>query len=101
LTELASVLAVPPFVALQLWSPVFLASFGKMRDFAAIVPVPKAAVDEDDLFQARENQIRAARQPMIVKTIAEPHAVNHSANRHFRLRILTPDSPHVLASLIW
>ena len=70
-----------------------------MEDLAAMMRVPEAAVDENDLLQPGKDKVRATRELAIVQTVTKPHSVYEPSHNHLRLRILAADSPHVLASL--
>jgi hypothetical protein len=66
---------------------------------AALVPMPEAAVDEDDLPAWPEAQVRAAWQIAAVQPIAISERINQSAHNQLGLGVLAPDAPHALAAL--
>lgn len=73
--------------AFELGPPVFQVGFGEPRDWASgfLVPVPEAAVDEDDGLMARERQVRRTRQVAPVQAEAVAKSVNHRADLHLGL----------------
>jgi len=58
------------------------------------VPVPEAAVYEDDLPAARKRQVRVAGQAGAMQRVAEPEPVYHASHGHLRLGVLAPHAPH-------
>jgi len=63
------------------------------------MPVPETSVNEDHLLSAKKNQIRCARQTTDMQSVAASQGKNQLANKHFRLRILGPDTAHSFTSL--
>jgi hypothetical protein len=53
-------------VALKFWKPKIKARFWQPRERAACVPMPEAAMDEDNLCAFPENDVRASRQVLDV-----------------------------------
>lgn len=56
--------------------------------------VPKAAMNQDHCFVARQNYIRLTRQGRIVKTEPKPPRVEALAQNQFRSCVCGPDSRH-------
>jgi len=71
-------------VALQLRTPILKPGFRNVGIDALPMLMPKTATDFNDFVQSWENQIRLSREVRNVESIAESHAMNHTANEHFR-----------------
>src|SRR4051812_31813697 len=63
------------------------------------VHVPKAAMNKDDLTQARKYKVGMAGKLADVKPVAVPEPMRDAADSHFGPRILAADRGHVSASL--
>jgi hypothetical protein len=63
------------------------------------MPVPEAAVHENDLSSARKHEVRGARQAADVESVPEAERVDESPNDHLGFRILAPDARHIEPSL--
>ena len=63
-----------------------------------IMPVPEAAVDENDRSMLMQNYIRSTRKFLVVKPEAEPPSVKPAPDHHFWLRVTALDSGHVPAA---
>jgi hypothetical protein len=96
LSQLLRVLRVPLTVARQLWGPIYRIALRYMAFAAVFVPVPKAAVDEDNGFPLREDDVGAPRQAFAVQPEAKPHAVEHATDPDFRPGVPRCDPPHDL-----
>ena len=96
------VFAVPAAVAFEFGAPELLPRFGHARLFAVRVgmPVPEAAVDEDDFPAAGKDEIRLARQVLAVQPEAVAHAVDEAADQQLDLAVLGADAAHQLAALL-
>jgi hypothetical protein len=68
---------------------------------AALMHMPKASVNEDDLAARREDQIRPTRQIFLMQNIAVAQTMYGPADNHFRFCVLSGDSRHIGASLLW
>lgn len=88
-------------IALKLGSPKVDASFRSARKPAAGVPVPKAAMYEDDLAAPGEDEVGSPRELPAVKTVAVAEAMHQATNGHFRARTGGTDTGHDLGSLLW
>lgn len=62
---------------------------------ATFVPVPEAAMDENDRFVFCQYNVRAAGQSADVKPKPIPHAVERTTNANFWRRVLAADLQHV------
>jgi hypothetical protein len=58
------------------------------------MPVPIATVNEHDLLQPREDEIRAARKITPMQAESKAQAMRRRTHGHFWLRVLPPDAPH-------
>jgi hypothetical protein len=58
------------------------------------MPVPEAAVDENDCLEPGEDEVRLARKVGHVQTVSESKRVEAAAQQHFGLRVLAPDARH-------
>jgi hypothetical protein len=63
------------------------------------VPVPEAAVYEDDLLQARKHEIRPTGKALGVQPEAVTEPENQLTDREFGLGVLVPNATHPLAAL--
>jgi len=55
------------------------------------MPMPKAAMDKNDLSFTWENQVWATWQISPVETVTVPHGVNHAPHCHLGACISIPD----------
>lgn len=101
LAEFAGVFFVVGDVTLKLFVPEGFVRFRGGGVFAAFVPVPETAVDKDHCFVFRQDDVRLAGQFLDVFPEAVARAVQHRADKNFRLRVFSPDSRHVPAALFW
>lgn len=65
------------------------------------MPVPEAAMNEDDLPARGKDDVWATGEVSPVEPVSIAELVEKSADGPLRSRILTPDPPHVLAALVW
>jgi len=74
---------VPRNVASDLWHPIARVAFHRSTVWASIVvmPVPKAAMDEDHFSSCGEYKIRLARQIASMDAIAIAETVKKPSNR--------------------
>jgi hypothetical protein len=63
------------------------------------MPMPETAMDENDAFQPRKDEVGAARQIPSMQPEAKSKLVDKSPHQHFRRRVLAPNATHPLASL--
>jgi|SRR5579871_4833947 len=89
---------VPAPVPCDFWSPVFESGLRHPTE-PAFVPVPEAAVDEDDLTLGTEHEVGSPRKVGLVQPIAVSHAMNEPPDQHLRLRILRAHQTHLLAAV--
>ena len=82
-------------IAVEFGQPPFTTVRWRGAVSAALVPVPKAAVDEDDGLVLGQHHVRPTRKFLSVQpeTIAEP--MQQRANDPFRCRVLAVDPAHV------
>jgi hypothetical protein len=97
---LSLVLGVSFDVAKELRPPIILPRRGHAAFPTSRVLVPEAAVNEYGPLQAREREIRRARQVAPMQTKAEAEGVGHASHRQFGRHVLAADSAHVLATPI-
>ncbi len=62
------------------------------------MPVPKAAMDEDDLSPAGKDEVRGAGQIAPMQAKPETQRVNEPADDDFRFSILALDQSHLAAA---
>ena len=87
-------------VAGEFFLPELLVGGGGGGVFAALVPVPEAAVNEDDGFVFRKNDVGFSGEIFYMQAEPVSGFVQHGADDYFRLRVLAPDPAHVpLAAL--
>lgn len=89
-----SMQAVSFSVAIQLRVPISGMRLGPAAAAIAGMQVPKTPVDEDDFPQPGKHEIGLARQAANVQTIPISHAVDHSANDHFRSGVFSLHRRH-------
>jgi hypothetical protein len=95
LAEGGAVAGVACGIAFQFGEPEF-AACGGHGGFAAIrVPVPEAAVDENDEPARAQHDVRLSGQSGAVETKAQSHGVEEPAHDQFRCRVLAADARHV------
>ena len=94
-------LLIPCNIAFELCLPERHIGLGHSRHLAALVPMPEAAVDEDDRVPLWEHDIGMSGQFGRMQMVAEAQSVEVSAYKHLRLRVLRPNPAHDLASLLW
>ena len=91
--------SVPFPIAGRLCAPILLIRLWPLAPRFAVMPVPEAAVNENDLASLREHQVGIPRQVFAVQTITIPQTVHESAHPHLRLRILTVHLSHCAFTL--
>ena len=62
--------------------------------------MPETTMNEDDLFQARKNDVRMSRQALTVETIAITEGVQKTPDLEFRAHVFAPNAPHVIAAAL-
>lgn len=67
----------------------------------AVVLVPKAAVNQDDLLAKRKDEIRFAGEVSSMKAESVPKTVCDLADDYLRLRIFAPNPGHAVTALFW
>ena len=92
---------VTSVIRFQFGLPEIQSRFRHPRQFASGVwmPVPEATVNEDHYSSAREHDVGAARQPAVVKAVAQPCFMKGSAHTQFGPRVLSPHPRHLGAPL--
>ena len=88
-------------IAVELGLPELHVGFRHGRDFAALMPMPEAAVHEYDCVPLGKHDVGMAGQLGGMKAVAEPQGVKVAAHKHLRLRVLRPNSAHDFAPLLW
>lgn len=93
-------LFIPQTVAFQLGQPVFRARFGKARNLAGRIwmLMPEAAMHKNHLAPADKSEVWLSRKLFPVQAVAESLRINQPPHDPFRLGVLAPDAPHVLAA---
>ena len=88
-------------IPLELLFPEDPVAFGHRGIFTAFMPVPETAVDEDDGFILRQNNVRLAGQGADILPETVSGAVEHGADEDFRLGVFAADPRHVPRTLGW
>lgn len=101
LAELAGVFPIIGNIALKFLLPEFGVGAGSGGVFTAFVPMPIAAVDEDDGVIFRQDDVGLTRQVLYILSEAVAFAVQHGADKHFGFRILAFDLRHVPRALLF
>jgi hypothetical protein len=74
-------LVISLLIALQFLFPKFPSGFRHPREGAVFVPMPKTAVDENDLPAGPEHEIGASRQIPSVEPVSIPHGEDKSTDK--------------------
>ena len=61
--------------------------------------VPKATVDEDHLFQTREDEVGFPREVFPMKPVAVAQGVRNLPDQDFGFRVLAPNPRHAILAL--
>lgn len=85
-------------VRCQLCAPEVHVALGLGQSVAAAMPVPEAAMHEDDLVSARKHQVRRAGQTAHVQPKPEAQRVQRPTNDNLRLCVLATDARHERAA---
>lgn len=89
---------VSRYVVREFCKPFFFVGLRNGRSFAAFVSVPEAAVDEDDGFVLRQDNVGMTGQCFRVEAEAEAAAVEPFADDELGLRVFGADAGHDSAS---
>ena len=68
--------------------------------FAALVPMPETAVDENDRSVFSQNQIGVPGEPRMIQPVAEATAEQELPHKQFRLRVLALYRRHATMALL-
>ena len=82
-------------VAIKFGLPPFGAGFRRSGSFASFMPVPEAAVDEDDGLVFAQDDIGLAGKVLAMEAEAVAGAVEHGTDEQFGLGILALDRGHI------
>ena len=91
--------AVACHVSFKFSVPVLFARFRPVASRTATVPVPKTAVNKNDLLTPREDEIGRAWKFVRVQAISKAHSMNRPSDDQFGLAVLAADTRHQDASL--
>lgn len=83
---------------MDFFQPEISARFGHNEVSAAFMPMPEAAVNEDDSFVFGKNNIGLSWKCFIVQLVTETFGVQEPSHEHFGLGILALDAAHVVAA---
>lgn len=78
---------VPSGICIKFRVPEFRIGGGPSASWASYMPVPEAAVDEDDLSMARQHNVGMSREVRTMQPEAIPKPVQQAAYYQFRSRI--------------
>ena len=101
LCQLPLLFLIPFFVALDLLLPKICIRLRHPEVLAAIMPMPKAAVDKHARSVLTQHNIRMAWQTRIVQPVSEALSPQIFAHKNLRLRVRRANRGHVLVSLLW
>ncbi len=96
-SESVKVLAIAFNISPDFCAPKILPALGP-AEHRAIMPVPEAAVDENDRTMLLQNNIGSTRKLLVMKPEAKPPSVKPAPDHHFRLRVTALDGSHVSAA---
>lgn len=92
------IIPIPLFISLQFCAPEFFPGMGKPPPVRAIMPVPKTAIYEYDLFPLGEDQIGRTGQFFYMQPVSIPQGVDKAADGQFGPGILAFHLAHQAAS---
>jgi len=95
--KLAKVFRVPHSISRDLILPVIQVRLGHSSE-PTLVPMPKAAMHEDQFMSWSKNQIRFAWQILPVKTVSIAQVVNEMTHSPFWLGVFRSNQAHLPAS---
>ena len=82
-------------VLLKFFVPEGVVRFRGRGVLTSFVPVPKTAMNKEDSFIFRQDDVRLAGQGADVFPEPVSGAVQHRADKHLRFGVLAPDSAHI------
>ena len=88
-------------IACELGCPKLRTRCRQLCVFAMGVHMPKASMDKNCHFPARQNHIGSARKILPVKAKPIPRRKEHLSNKQLRARVLAPDARHHPTSNGW
>ena len=94
-------LFVTGHIPFELGHPELNVGLRRACRLAPLVPMPEAAVHEDDRMPLRKHDVGMAGQFGGLKAVAESQGVKVAAHKHLRLRVLRPNPAHDFAPLLW
>ena len=77
-----------------------IAAGGGEGEKVAVVPVPEAAMHEDDGAMLRQDNVRRARQGAHMQAETEPEREKQFTHQQFRAGVAAPDRAHVFAAAL-
>lgn len=81
-------------VSLNFVEPELRSGLWNLEVFAAFMPMPETAVDEDNRVVFRENQVGLAGKFFCMKPVTKAPLVQGFADQHFGFGILATDAGH-------
>ncbi len=94
-SEFAGVFPIIGNIALKFLFPELNITFRGGGIFASFVPVPKTAVNKDDGFILRQNDVRFARKLFDIFAEAVARAVQHGADKNLWLSAFSANAGHI------
>jgi len=85
--EQSPVVLIALSISCNLCNPVFAIAFGRPIASYAVVSVPKASMNKDNLPQSRENEIGCSGQSFIVQSKSITQVVSQPAYNHLWLSV--------------
>src|SRR5689334_12589939 len=83
--QIAHTCCVSPYIHHEFLVPVLFSSLGSRRPSTTLMPMPKAAMDENDLLHTGKNEVRSARQISAMEPSTMTKSVNRAAHSHLGL----------------
>ena len=87
-------------VPLKFGLPELHVGFRGACRLAPLVPMPEAAVHEDDRVPFGKHDIRVSRQLGRMEAVAKTQCVQMASHKHLRLRVLRTNPAHDFAALL-
>ena len=99
MAQLDAFFDVALFVAFYFLFPEWGVALGHYKVTAAFVPVPEAAVDEDDGAVLAQHYVGGAGQALDIYAVAVAMGMQVTAHNHLGLGVLALDARHTLVPL--
>jgi hypothetical protein len=99
-SEREEISSIPQAIRFKLWQPEVGSGFWKARVRACglRVPMPKTTVNEDNLPETPENEVRFSGEVARMQRVPIAHPIDHASYDDLGTGILSPYSAHPFAA---